>query len=55
MKAEPRGMMFRFDVPKGHKKDRAFSLGLAVLAAQEVLEEGRIHASGTILAEGFWV
>lgn len=55
LRAEQRGQLFHFDVPKGHKKDRAVSLGLANLAAQEILSENRIMNDINALPSGFWV
>jgi hypothetical protein len=55
LSAEPRGNMFHYDVPRGHKKDRAVALGLAHLAAQEVFEETRIVNDINNMPDGFWV
>lgn len=55
IRAEPRGTLFHFEVPRGHKKDRATALGLANLAAQEMFEEEQITRDINSLGVGFWM
>lgn len=52
--AEPLGEYFRYTVPKGHKKDRAFALALANMAALDSISCARIEGNQE-LGVGFWV